>query len=132
MASLKYRNLCLTNKSQNATPCEVQNLYKINSRIEGLNTTHALFQTSQGIMFLEFLASLKEPFGMFGKSEAIPVRAICIFLSDDAWKYYVSHMSPSGAHWNTLAITSAYVIFALLQCFKRFESAKMTSAAHRR
>lgn len=58
-------------------------MYKMKWWIQRLKTTLTVLGCFQSIKLLEFLVSLKEAFDAIWKSDAVAVRALMFFLSDD-------------------------------------------------
>lgn len=87
------------------------------AQIEGLNTTLTVLDGFQSIQLLEFLVSFKEAFDSFRKSDVVAVRALTLFVSDEARECNTSHKSPGVAHGNKLVTSWPQIIHALLQRF---------------
>ena len=113
-----YRYYRLVNRTAVLMPSDTESMYKLKKQVDGLYPTLKVFDGFQPIKLFDFLTTMKEALNGFGKSEAIGVRLLAFYLSEDAKSVYEAQVNPGTASRTAmLNATWPYVINAMIRRF---------------
>lgn len=115
---IDYRTYRLIDTSGVPSGEDLRRMYRLKKQVDGLNTTMGVFDGSDPMELLSFLATFKKAMDGLSKSEAVAVRVLAYFLADDAKDAYQSQMSPGALDQGTaFSMSWPYVVHMLIKRF---------------